>query len=226
MRETIIECRSLQKSFCKNHKVFPVLHDVQLSAALGEAVVISGKSGEGKSVLLWLIAQLDRPTGGEVIYKGTPLKSMRPESLAKLRRNEICIIFQDFNLIPIWSALENVTAAMLHSDLKKKQKIELAASMLEKAGLADKLDHFPSELSIGQRQRVAIARNLINNPALIVADEPTGGLDPETADTIINLLLEPVRANRAALIAATHGNFPLAAADRVLYLREGTLTPA
>ncbi len=223
MSETILECRSLRKSFYKNRRELPVLRDINLRVNKGEVLLISGRSGEGKSVLLWLIAQLDSPTEGEILYKGSSLAASGPGALAQVRRNGISIIFQDFNLVPIWTALENVTAAMLHSDLDGKQKRAMAASMLGKAGLSDKLDHYPSELSIGQRQRVAVARNLINNPSLIVADEPTGGLDPETADTIIELLTEPVRNNSASLLVATHGNFPLSAADRVVYLRQGTL---
>ena len=224
MDKPVIECRSLQKAFRKNGKIHPVLRDINLSVYEKEVVVISGKSGEGKSVLLWLIAQLDRPTGGEILFNGKALSGMARAALTDVRRSEICMVFQDFNLVPIWTALENVMATLVHSDLTKQEKRDKAVRMLEKVGLADKLDHFPSELSIGQRQRVAIARNLIIDPAVIVADEPTGGLDSETADSIIELMVEPVRAGKTSLIVASHGNFPLSAADRVLRLSGGRLS--
>ena len=224
MDTPVIECRSLQKTFLKNGKLHPVLRDINLSVCEKEVVAISGKSGEGKSVLLWLIAQLDTPTGGEILFRGEALGEMTRGELAEVRRNEICMVFQDFNLVPIWTALENVMAALTHAGLTKREKRDKAVRMLDKVGLADKLDHFPSELSIGQRQRVAIARNLIIDPAVIVADEPTGGLDPETADSIIELMVEPVRNGKASLIVATHGNYPLSAADRVLRLSEGRLS--
>jgi len=224
MSETIMECRSIQKSFAKRGESIQILRDINLQVQRNEIVVITGKSGEGKSVLLWLLAQLDRPTGGEVLYKGVSLTRMPRGDLAKMRSRSICMIFQDFNLIPIWTALENVTAALIHSGLKRQDAIGKAALMLERVGLSGKLDYFPAELSIGQRQRVAIARNLINDPEIIVADEPTGGLDPETADAIIDLMAEPVRKKNSSLIVATHGNFPLAVADRVLYLKGGMLS--
>lgn len=224
MDNPVIECRSLQKTFRKNGKNYPVLRDINMTVNEREVVVISGKSGEGKSTLLWLIAQLDKPTGGEILFRGEPLSGMAGAALADVRRNEICMIFQDFNLIPIWTALENVMAALAHSGLKKREAREKAVYMLEKTGLADKLDYFPSELSIGQRQRVAIARNLIIDPAVIVADEPTGGLDPATADSIIQLMGEPVRNGKSSLIVASHGTFPLSVADRVLRLSDGMLS--
>jgi putative ABC transport system ATP-binding protein len=223
MDSPIIECKALRKDFVKHGKTNAVLRDVNLIVREKEVVVVAGKSGEGKTVLLWLIAQLDKPTGGTILFRGEDLSAMSRAALAKVRREEICMIFQDFNLVPIWTALENVMAALTHSGLTRGERRDKAVHLLEKVGLGEKLGHFPSELSVGQRQRVAIARNLIIDPAVIVADEPTGGLDPATADSIIELMVEPVRAGKTSLIVATHGNFPLTAADRVLRLSEGRL---
>ena len=190
----------------------------------GEIVTITGRSGEGKSVLLWLLSGLDRPDSGQVVFMGRSLDGLSNRELARLRGDEIGIIFQNFNLVASWTAVENVESAMRHNGMNPQERRQKAVAALAELGLGERLDNLPAELSIGQQQRVAIARTLVNDPTLILADEPTGDVDPETAREIIDLLLAPVKEKGATLIVATHGNLPLDEAHRMLVLKEGRLT--
>ena len=225
MNNTLLKCRNLHKDFTVRGKRIAVLKGVDLSVARGEVVAISGRSGAGKSVLLWLLSGLDRPTSGEVIFEGHSLGNLSNIELAQLRRDRVGIIFQNFNLIASWTALENVEAALHPNERAEEARQQKAISILSDLGLGDRMDNLPAELSIGEQQRVAVARTLANDPILILADEPTGDVDPETAQEIIEMLTAPVKERGATLIVATHGNFPLDAADRVLMLRDGELSP-
>lgn len=221
MADVILKCTDVKKSFKARGNSINVLKGINLSVRRGEKIVVKGKSGEGKSVLLWLISGLDKPDSGGIFFKNNSLTELSNSDLAKLRRGEISIIFQNFNLIESWTAIENIESAIQHYKLAKETKREAALQMLRKVGLENRSGNLPSELSMGQQQRVAIARALITKPKLIIADEPTGDVDPETASEIINLLVNAVDKEKATLIIATHGNFPLDIADRVFVLKDG-----
>jgi putative ABC transport system ATP-binding protein len=224
MNDKILECRDLRKTFKAHGKEIPVLAGVNLSVNAGEIVVIRGMSGAGKSTLFWLLSGLDNPTSGEMLFNGRSLASMSSRELVQIRRDKIGIIFQDFNLVASLTALENVESALRHTGVSSKMQHTKALQLLDDLKLSDRLDNFPSQLSIGQQQRIAIARTLANVPVLVLADEPTGSVDPETAKEIVSMLIRPVREKGTALVVATHGNFPLEVADRVLLLRDGTLS--
>jgi putative ABC transport system ATP-binding protein len=201
-----------------------VLRGVDLSVGAGEIVIITGRSGAGKSTLLSLIGGLDRPTAGTVIVDGLPLDALPATVLARMRQERIGFVFQEFNLLPSWTALENVEAALLHTGMARDARLQRVRALLDALGLGDFGDHLPGELSVGQQQRVAVARALANGPAVILADEPSGGVDPETAQEIHSLLIRSVRESGAALVVATHGVLDVAAAARTFDLRDGVLT--
>ena len=225
MNDGLLECHDLRKTFTVRGKEISVLRGVNFSVGSGEIVVIRGVSGAGKSVLLWLLSGLDRPTSGEVLFEGRSLARLSSSEWAGIRRENIGIIFQDFNLITSWTALENVESALRLSGMPKKARRVKALKLLNDLRLGDRLGHFPSELSIGEQQRIALARTLANDPVLVLADEPTGDVDPETAKEIVSMLVKPVKEKRATLMVATHGNFPLDMADRILWLSDGILLP-
>jgi putative ABC transport system ATP-binding protein len=219
----LLKCENVTKNFVVKQGEIQVLKGINLSANKGEIVVITGKSGTGKSTLLWILGGLERPTSGKVIFEDHSMDKLSSEDLAILRRRKIGIIFQNFNLLPSWTAFENVEAAMMHTGTPKPTRKEKTRTLLNGLGLGDRFDNLPSELSIGQQQRVAIARAIANEPSLILADEPTGDVDPETASEIINHLLAPVKDKNVTLIITTHGAFPLDVADRVFYMKDGNL---
>ena len=220
----VIETRGLAKTFWVRGKEIGVLRGIDMSVLPGEVVVVRGKSGAGKSVLLWLLSGLDRPTSGDVVFEGESMAGFSNAALAELRRRKIGIIFQNFNLVASWTACENVAAVMEQDGLKPAEARKHAAAALSALGLAERLDNLPAELSIGQQQRVAVARTLATSPSLILADEPTGGVDPETGGEITEMLRRQVRQHGATLVIATHGSFPCDIADKVLLLKNGVLT--
>lgn len=220
-----LEGIDLFKSFETRGRKIDVLKGVSLAVSPGETVVIRGRSGQGKSVLLWLLSGIDLPTTGEVRFEGKPLRQMDGEELATLRRERIGLLFQDYNLIPSWTARENVEAALVGGPDTPAARVAKADALLVEMGLGDRLDNLPSELSIGQQQRVALARALINNPVLLLADEPTGNVDPEMAEELCGLLARYVKEKGASLVVATHGHFPGEThADRCLVLQDGILS--
>jgi putative ABC transport system ATP-binding protein len=224
MTKPLLETRDIYKSFkLKNYSV-SVLRGVDLQVSRGEVITIKGRSGEGKSVLLWLLGGLDRPDKGEIFFNSTSFNSLSYGQIASLRSRHMGIIFQSFNLVPSWTALENVEAVLIESKIGSGERKAKAKSILVSLGLGERLDNLPGELSVGQQQRVAVARTLVNNPSLILADEPTGDVDNETAKEIMDLLFEPVKQNKATLIITTHGNFLSKQVDRVLHLKNGQLT--
>jgi putative ABC transport system ATP-binding protein len=223
MNKNILECRDINKFFIKNGNKNIILNNINLNIKEKEITVIFGKSGEGKSVLLWILSGIDNPSSGEIIYNGISLNDLSTEKLAVLYRENISFIFQDFNFIPTWTVMENIESALLHKNINNKEKRSMVMKMLEDVGLSDKQDHLPHELSIGQRQRAAIARSLVTKPRIIFADEPTGGMDDETANPIIKILTGYIKKNNASLIVATHGVFPKNIADRLLILKNTKL---
>ena len=222
-KEILLQCEDLTKSFYVKQKEIQVLKGINLSVKKGEIIVLTGKSGTGKSTLLWILCGLERSTSGRIMFDGRSIDDLSNEDWAILRRKKFGIIFQNFNLLPSWTAFENVESAMLHTGISKSTRKKKATVLLDEFGLGDRLDNLPSELSIGQQQRVAIARAIANDPSIIIADEPTGDVDPETAKEIIDHLLTPVKEKKVTLLVATHGVFPLDIADRVFCMNDGKI---
>jgi putative ABC transport system ATP-binding protein len=218
---SLLTCTGVTKAFATRRGAVPVLQGIDLAVTTGEVLVIRGRSGAGKSTLLHLLGGLDLPTAGEIALDGTPYAGLSTAARAALRRARIGIIFQSFNLIPTWTARENVEAALLHTPTPPAERRARAEALLASLGLSDRADHLPGELSAGQQQRVAVARALLNDPPLLLADEPTGDVDPDTGAEIVDLLLAHARGR--TLVVATHGAFPLDRATRVLTLRDGVL---
>ena len=223
----ILQCKHVEKSFHGRSGEIKVLEGIDLSVEKGTFVVIFGRSGAGKSTLLNILAGLDRPTAGSVVFNGALMPPVSSAKGALLRRNRIGIIFQSFNLISTWTALENVEAVLLHRNLSAKKRAANAASILSDVGLSHRLTSLPSELSLGEQQRIAVARTLAAEPELVLADEPTGSLDPESGDVVLAMLADHVKKSGATLLVVTHGNFPVTKAHIVHTLDNGRLkTPA
>jgi len=181
-----------------------------------------GASGSGKSTLMNLIGCLDTPTAGSYVLNGINVKEMDDDDLASIRNKEIGFIFQTFNLLPRYTALENVILPLIYSGIKKEERQEIAKKALENVGLSNRMNHKPNELSGGQRQRVAIARALVNNPALILADEPTGNLDSETSIEIMSLFQE-IHKKGNTIIVVTHEEDIAKYAGRIIRLKDGII---
>lgn len=220
----VLEIRDLKKHFQDGRRQVRVLEGIDLAVRGGEIVLVTGRSGAGKTTLISLMAGLDRPSGGSVMLDGRPLEDLPNEELTLLRRQKIGIVFQSFNLLPSLTAAENVEAALLPTRMPKADRREKVKSLLVGLGLGDHADRLPLQLSVGEQQRVAVARALVNNPVLILADEPTGDVDDETAGEIIDLLVAPVRQANATLIVTTHGCFTSDVAGRSLGLKDGKLS--
>ncbi len=221
----ILKCSNITKSFKVRGKPIEVLKGIDLEVFPGELVVIKGRSGNGKTVLQWILSGIDSPSSGEILIEGIPYNRLTREEFSNVRRKKIGLIFQNFNLIPSWTALENVESALLNSMLSLEQRTQKAVSMLEQMELGERLNNLPVELSVGQQQRVAVARALINEPSLIIADEPTVNVDDETANEMLNFLIPYVREKKSAMVVTTHGHFTgVHLADRVFHLIDGKLT--
>jgi ABC-type lipoprotein export system ATPase subunit len=200
------------------------LRGVSLSIRQGERVALLGKSGSGKSTLLNLLGGLDRPTDGAIEVQGRNLAGLSKGQLADYRLRTVGMIFQSFNLITSRTALQNVELPMLFSGIPARQRKQTAARALQAVGLGERLHHRPTELSGGEGQRVAIARALVNEPAIVLADEPTGNLDSATAGSVMDLLLSHVSARQATLVLVTHDEeLARRSADRIVWLRDGQL---
>jgi putative ABC transport system ATP-binding protein len=224
MTPPLLRCQDVSKSFQTSQKRLDVLNNIEFHICSGETILLFGKSGQGKSVLLSMLCGLDDPTSGNIYFDGVWLRSCTQKQLESIRRTHIGIIFQNLNLIPSWTAVENVEAGLEDILTSPKTKHTCAQALLEEMGLADRLNHLPGELSMGEQQRVTIARTLIREPKLILADEPTGDLDAETAEQIVHLLRSYVQKSNATLLVATHGSFPDIHFDRTLILNNGTLS--
>ncbi|WP_194843233.1 ABC transporter ATP-binding protein [Paenibacillus sp. B01] len=193
----------------------------------GERVALVGPSGSGKSTLLHLLCGIVRPSSGSIKLLGERLETMKESALDRLRASQVGYVHQSFQLLPGFTALENVlAAAAFGSSLSKRRQRERAAELLERAGLGDRLDHLPRQLSQGQQQRVAIARALVNEPALLLADEPTASLDPETAARVMELLIGSAAASGAALLLCTHDPEMAARMERSVSIKELAARPA
>ena len=218
----IIKTTNLSKIFFLNKKI-DVLKKVNIKINSGKLIALLGPSGSGKSTFLHLLGLLDQPTKGEVYFKGNKISDMNSYEKDKIRSKQVSIIYQQNNLLSDFTSLENVSIAMISSGVRKKIANVKAKEILKKVGLLNRLDHFPSDLSGGDQQRVAIARAVINEPQLILADEPTGSLDQQTAKEIFNLFLKFKSGNRTILYA-THNRELANRADYKLNINNGNIT--
>jgi ABC-type antimicrobial peptide transport system, ATPase component len=222
-KKIVVEVRDVYKSYYLGHEEVPILKGVNFKIHSGEFVSIVGPSGSGKSTLMNLLGCLDRPSDGIVAINGQDINKLNDNELAHLRGMEIGFIFQQFNLVPRLTAYENV---MLPSYASKKERIDYpqkAKELLKMVGLEDRMKHKPSELSGGQSQRVAIARSLINDPAILLADEPTGNLDSKTSKEVMGYFRE-LNKNGSTIIMITHNNELAVQTDRVITIRDGQIT--
>lgn len=218
----ILEVKNLSKIYGKDETKVVALDNVSFSVKQGEFVAIIGPSGSGKSTLLHILGGVDVPTKGSVIINGTDISTLEETNLAIFRRRQIGLIYQFYNLIPILTVEENLTLPLLLDGRKPNQKI--IDSLVKTLGLENRLKHLPSQLSGGQQQRVSIGRALMNNPALMLADEPTGNLDSENTKEIISLLKKFNKENNQTLIVITHDERIALAADRVIAIEDGRIT--
>jgi putative ABC transport system ATP-binding protein len=220
----IVETENLTKIFGSGEAQVNALDGVSIRVDTGEFVAVMGPSGCGKSTLLHIIGGLDRPTEGVVKIEGKDLSSLKDDDLTDLRREHIGFIFQFFNLLPTLSALDNTALPLVLGGTKPKEAQEKAAEWLEKLEVADRSTHRPEELSGGQRQRVAIARSLVTEPSLILADEPTGNLDSKAAHEFAVLLRETVDRWERSILLVTHDPRISSFADRILQMQDGKIT--
>ena len=218
----ILEVKNLSKIYGKDETKVVALDNVSFSVKQGEFVAIIGPSGSGKSTLLHILGGVDVPTKGSVIINGTDISTLDETNLAIFRRRQIGLIYQFYNLIPILTVEENLTLPLLLDGRKPNQKI--IDSLVKTLGLENRLKHLPSQLSGGQQQRVSIGRALMNNPALMLADEPTGNLDSENTKEIISLLKKFNKENNQTLIVITHDERIALAGDRVIAIEDGRIT--
>jgi putative ABC transport system ATP-binding protein len=220
---TIIQTENLTKIYGHGETAVTALHHLNLSVDAGEFVAIMGPSGCGKSTLLHLIGGLDRATEGRVWLDGHELSKLDDTRLTEMRRRKIGFVFQFYNLIPVLTAIENAALPLILDGMKQAEARATAIEWLKRVGLADQLTHRPDQLSGGQQQRVALARALVTEPALIMADEPTGNLDSRAADEIVGLLRHVSDEWGRAVLMVTHDPRIAAYADRIVFLKDGTI---
>ncbi|GAA1272640.1 ABC transporter ATP-binding protein [Planotetraspora silvatica] len=226
MTEPLVVVEGLRKTYQKGPKEVAALKDVSFEAFPGELIAIRGRSGSGKTTLLNLVGGLDRPDAGQVTIAGRSVTGMAESGLVELRRDVVGFVFQTFGLVPVLSAAENVGVPLRLAKAAAQEREERIRVLLTLVGLADHVNQRPYELSGGQQQRVAIARALANRPRVLIADEPTGQLDSQTARQIMELIRALVRSEGVTAVVATHDLGLIALADRVLELRDGLLEEA
>ncbi len=224
-KDVVIETRKLRKEFVRDEFHVIALKDVDIEIERGEFVALMGPSGSGKSTLLHLIAAMDKATDGEIAVLGENLRQMTDRQIAHWRNEHVGFIFQSFNLIPVLTALENVELPLKLTNLSKKERIEHATTALKLVGLGDRLGHFPRQLSGGQEQRVAIARAIVTDPALILADEPTGNLDAASADEVLTMLQRLNNEFGKTIVMVTHDPHAAKFASKARHLEKGELLP-
>ena len=222
MNQAVIDIQGITKTYVNGKLSVPVLYGIDLQVNKGEFVSIMGPSGSGKSTFMNILGCLDRPTTGSYRLNGDEVATLSDDELAFVRNKQIGFVFQSFNLLTKLSALENVALPMIYAGMDKKSRNERAAALLSSVGLGDRMDHLPSELSGGQRQRVAIARALANNPAIIMADEPTGNLDSKSTIDVMNIFRGLYEEGRT-IILVTHEPEIATYASRNVVLRDGLI---
>lgn len=221
-RETLIQVTNLTKTYWNGEVPIHALRGVDLTVRQGDFLAIMGPSGSGKSTLMSLLAFLDVPTSGQYKFSGTDITSFDENYLADLRNATIGFVFQQFHLLPRTDALENVRLPMLYAGVRKSEQITRAVAALKKVGLANRMDHTPSELSGGQQQRVSIARALVNHPTILFCDEPTGNLDTPTAHEIMRILKD-LHEEGKTIIMVTHEDEIAAHAERTVHMKDGKI---
>jgi putative ABC transport system ATP-binding protein len=223
MSETVIRTRGLTKVFVRDEYQVEALKDAALEVHRGEFVALMGPSGSGKSTLLYLIAAMDQPSSGEIEVLGQSLRGMGESAIARWRNRHIGFVFQNFNLIPVLTALENVELPLKLTHLKKGERRQHALTALQLVGLGDRVGHFPRQLSGGQEQRVAIARALVTDPDLVLCDEPTGNLDARSAQDVLTLLARLNKEYGKTIVMVTHDPHAAHFASKIRYLEKGRL---
>jgi putative ABC transport system ATP-binding protein len=223
MSDIAIEARDLTKTFTREEFSVTALDGISLTVPNGDFVALMGPSGSGKSTLLHLVAAMDMPTTGEIRVLGSRLESMKDRELARWRNAHVGFVFQFFNLIPVLTALENVELPLNLTSLSQEEKQKHAKTALNLVGLGDRMDHLPHQLSGGQQQRVAVARALVTDPDLILADEPTGNLDASSAQEVLALLQQLHREFDKTIVMVTHDSHAAQFASRTLHLEKGRL---
>lgn len=219
----ILSMKNIYKSYYIGEDELEVLHDVNLTVHSGEFLSILGPSGSGKSTMMNIIGCLDVPTSGSYLLSGKDIEELNEAEMAAVRNKEIGFVFQNFQLLPRLSALKNVELPLIYSNVKPSERKDKALKMLEKVGLADKINNLPTQLSGGQQQRVAIARALITEPTILLADEPTGALDQKTGTQVIKLF-EDLNNDGRTIIMITHDRSIASKAKRVVNILDGLLT--
>ena len=225
MNNTVLACRSVSKSYRDGELHVDVLDSLNFDVAEGQSVSIIGASGSGKSTLLHILGGLDMPTSGSVNLMGNDLGKMSQKQLGDLRNRYLGFVYQFHHLLPEFSALENVMMPLLIGKMPKAEAEATAADMLDKVGLKPRMQHRPGELSGGERQRAAIARALVNRPACLLADEPTGNLDRKNAQNVFDMMLDLQHELNTALVVVTHDDELAARFDEVLLMQDGGLMP-
>ena len=223
MSDIIIQTQNVTKVYRMGHEEVHALRGITVDIYRGEYLSIMGPSGSGKSTFFNIVGGLDSPTEGEVTVEGLKLASISTNQLAAVRCNKLGYIFQSFNLISTMTALDNVAMPAIFAGMPPEQAREAAAEVLKRVKLGHRLHHLPGEVSGGQQQRIAIARALVNKPAIILADEPTGNLDLKTGEEIINILKELKTERNITIITATHDLKMLSASDRVMWIKDGKI---
>ncbi len=218
----MIDLTNIIKTYRMGEVDFTVLAGIALAVRSGELIAIMGPSGSGKSTLMNIIGCLDRPTSGTYHFENREISTLTDDELASVRNVKIGFVFQTFNLLPRFSALKNVEVPLIYSGVPARSRRERAAPLLESVGLADRMQHRPTELSGGQQQRVAIARALVNNPPLLLADEPTGNLDSRSGEEILNILTGLNRQG-VTIIIVTHDKDVAARCKRIINLKDGRI---
>jgi putative ABC transport system ATP-binding protein len=223
MNEVQIKCDNVSKKYFSKRKSFYAVSDINLQVSRNEWVLLKGRSGAGKSTLLNLMCGLIKPTGGAIRIGDYCITELANHTLSTLLLNQLGIIFQNFNLLPTYTVFENIEIALAPKGLKQKKIREIIMPYLEQFELEDKSELLPSDLSVGQQQKVAVIRTLVKQPSVIFADEPTGSVDDETASEIIRHFLFMKREKQVTIIVATHGSFPETYADRIITIDNGQI---
>ncbi len=220
---TLIETKHLTKIYGQKGSETQALCDISFTVNIGEFIAIMGPSGSGKSTLLHILGFLDKQTGGEYFFEGKTIDNFSPDELAHIRNKKMGFVFQQFNLLPRVSVLENVKLPLLYSDIKRSMWDKLALERIEAVGLTHRINHISNQLSGGEKQRVAIARALINNPDVLFADEPTGNLDSKTGKGIMEILQSLNVCEKKTVILITHETYTAEHAQRIVYIRDGKI---
>jgi putative ABC transport system ATP-binding protein len=225
MTAPVIQIQDIKKHYAIGNQIVKALNGINLDIYKNEFVALMGPSGSGKSTLMNVIGCLDSPTSGTYILNNKEVSHMEDDELAEIRNKEIGFVFQTFNLLPRYTALENVALPLIYAGMSKSDRDKRATEVLSQVGLADRMHHKPNELSGGQRQRVAVARALVNSPSIILADEPTGNLDTKTSYEIM-ALLDEIHRNGNTIILVTHEEDIARHAKRIIRLRDGVIENA